>query len=51
MEILFIRNKKNIRGLKIFGYEFKLTSFADDVSCFLHDVDSIKELLQFLKGS
>ena len=52
MEILFIqiRNKKNIRGLRIFGYEVKLTSFADDVSCFL-DVDSIKELLQLLKSS
>ena len=36
MEISFIqiRNKKNIRGLRIFRYEFKLTSFADDVSCF-----------------
>ena len=36
MENLFIqiRNKKNIRGLRIFGYEVKLTSFADDVSCF-----------------
>ena len=53
MEILFIqiRNKKNIRGLRIFGYEVKLTSFADDVSCFLEDVDSIKELLQLLKSS
>ena len=46
-----IRNKKNIRGLRIFGYELKLTSFADDVSCFLQDVDSIKELLQSLKNS
>ena len=36
MEILFIqiRNNKNIRGLRIFGYEFRLTSFADDVYCF-----------------
>ena len=36
MEILFIqiRNKKNVRCLRIFGYEFKLTSFADYVSCF-----------------
>ena len=53
MEVLFIqiRNKKNIRVLRIFGYEFKLTSFADDVSCFLQDVNSIKELLQLLKNS
>ena len=53
MENLFIqvRNDKNIRCLKIFGHEFKLTSFADDVSCLLHDVDSIKDLLQLLKSS
>ena len=53
METLFIqiRNKKNIRGLKIFRFEFKLTSFAEDAFCFLHDVDSIKDLLQLLKNS
>ena len=52
MENLFIqiRNDKNIRCLKIFGHEFKLTSFADDVSCLLH-VDSTKDLLQLLKSS
>ena len=37
--------------MRIFGYEVKFTSFADDVSCFLEDIDSIKELLQLLKSS
>ena len=38
MEVLFIqiRSNKNIKGLKIFDYEFKLTSFADDVTCYLY---------------
>ena len=37
MEVLFIqiRSNKNIRGLKIFDYGIQLTSFADDVTCFL----------------
>ena len=37
MEILLIqiRSDKNIQQLKIFGYEFKLSAFADDVCCFL----------------
>ena len=33
-----------IHGLKFFGYEFKLSAFADDVSDFLKD--SVKELLK-----
>ena len=53
MEVLFIqtRNNKNIRGLKIFGYGFKLTSFANDVSYFLSDIASIEELLRVLEQS
>ena len=53
MEILFIqvRNNKNIKGITIFGFEFKLPSFADDVSYFLQDVDSVKELLHLLEYS
>ena len=36
IEILFIqiRNNKNIKGISIFRFEFKLSSFADDVSYF-----------------
>ena len=43
MEILFvqIRSNENIHGLKFFGYEFKLSAFADDVSYFLKDIDSV----------
>ena len=53
MEILFIqvRNNKNIKGITIFGFEFKLSSFADDVSYFLQDLDSVKELLHLLEYS
>ena len=53
MEILFIqiRSDKNIQGLKIFGYEFKLSAFADDVSCFLHNLHSVEELLKLLQIS
>ena len=51
MEVLFIQihSDKNIRGLKIFDYEIKLKSFADDVTCFLRDLTSIKHLLSLLR--
>ena len=53
MEILLIqvRNNKNIKGITIFGFEFKLLSFADDVSYFLQDLDSVKELQHLLEYS
>ena len=53
MEILFIQvqNNKKIKGITIFGFEFKLSSFADDVSYFLQDLDSVKELLRLLEYS
>ena len=53
MEVLFIqvRNNKNIKEITIFGFEFKLSSFADDVSYFLQDLDSVKELLHLLEYS
>ena len=53
MEILFIqiRSDKNIQGLKIFGYEFKLSAFADDVSCFLYNLHSVEQLLKLLQIS
>ena len=51
MEILFIqvKNNKNIKGITIFGFDFKLSSFADDVSYFLQDLDFVKELLHMLE--
>ena len=53
MEVLFIQihSNKNIRDLKIFDYEIKLTSFADDVTCFLRDLTSIEHLLSLLRYS
>ena len=53
MEILFIqiRSYENIHSLKLFGYEFKLSAFADYVSYFLKDTDSVKELLKLLEQS
>ena len=53
MKILFIqiRSNKNIHGLTFFGYEFKLSAFADDVSYFLKDINSVKELLKLLDQS
>ena len=53
MEVLFIqiRSNKNIRGLKIFDYEIELTSFADDVTCFLRDLTPIEHLLSLLRYS
>ena len=53
MEILFIqiRSNENIHGLKFFGYEFKLSAFADDVSYFFKDINFVKELLKLLEQS
>ena len=35
----------------MFDYELKLTTFADDVTCFLRDVTSIKHLFSLLRYS
>ena len=53
MEVLFIQihSNKDIRGLKIFEFEIKLTSFANDVTCFLRDLISIEHLLSLLRYS
>ena len=53
MEIIFIRvcTNPDIKGLTLFAYEFKLISFADDVSYFLQNLKSIKGLLWLLKYS
>ena len=47
LEILFIniRNDPNIKGLKIIKNEVKLTSYADDASYFLKDLNSVENLL------
>ena len=53
MEFLFIQicSNKNIRGLKIFDYEIKLISFANDVTCFLRGLTSIEHLPNLLRYS
>ena len=50
-EIFDALNNMDIKGLTLFKYEFKLPSFADDVSYFLQDLKSIKKLLWLLKYS
>ena len=52
-EILFLQipSNENIHGFKFFGYEFKLSAFADDASYFLKDINSVKELLKLLEQS
>lgn len=40
-----IRENKNIRGIEICGYEIKLCQLADDMSCFLKDIESVRETL------
>ena len=51
LQFIQVRNNKNIKGITIFGFEFELSSFADDVSYFLQDLDSVKEHLHLLEYS
>ena len=41
-----VRKNGSIKGLNILGFEFKLTSFADDSSFFLADQPSVNFLLE-----
>ena len=49
--LFFFWSDKNIQRLKILGYEFKLSAFADDVSCFLYNLYSVEQLLKLLQIS
>ena len=51
LEILFIniRNDPNIKGIKIVKNEVKLTSYADDASYFLKNINSVKNLLSTIR--
>jgi exonuclease III len=40
-----IRENKNIRGIEINGSIMKLSQLADDTTCFVADIDSIREIL------
>ena len=46
LEILFvvIKNKQNIKGIKIFDHTFLYTAYADDTTFFVKDKSSIKNL-------
>ena len=46
--IAMVRQNKNILGIEINGHEFKQCVFADDTTCFLHDLDSLSELKKTL---
>ena len=47
MEIFFtmIRDKSDINGINICNFEYKLTSYADDTTCFTSDLNSIKSIM------
>ena len=40
-----LKNKADIKGLKIFDYDFLYTAYADDSTFFLSDIYSIKEMI------
>ena len=41
-----IRENKNIKGISVNNVEIKISQLADDTTCFLKDVESVKELLK-----
>jgi hypothetical protein len=41
-----IRENKKVKGIKIQGSEIKMCQLADDMTCFLQDLSSVKEVLQ-----
>ena len=44
MWFIQVRNCKEISGIEIFGYEFKLSAFADDATYFIPNERSIQQL-------
>lgn len=51
MELLAIkiRGNSNIRGIRLQDSEVKVSQFADDLTCFLHDRESLKPLMEQLE--
>ena len=51
LEILFelIKNNADIRGVPIFNHAFLYTAFADDITFFLNDLLSVKNLIDTFK--
>ncbi len=42
-----IRNDKNIKGIKIYTKEIKISLLADGITLILSELDSVKKLLMF----
>ena len=43
-----IKSKSTIKGIKVGEKEIKVSLYADDTTVFVHDLDSVKELLALL---
>ena len=43
-----IRQESNVRGIKIFGQEIKLSQFADDTTLFNADIESLERALKIV---
>ena len=52
LEVLFIqiKNDRYIRGFKFDNIVIKLTSFADDITFLVKDVQSLKRIVKLTKG-
>ena len=48
LEVFFImiRDNEHIQGIKLFNFEYKLTSYADDTTFFIKNEESVKEILK-----
>ena len=44
-----IRENKNVKGIKIGETELKLCQLADDITCLVQDLDSVREVLEIFK--
>ena len=51
MLFIQVRNCKEISGLEIFGYEFKLSAFAEDATYFIFNGHSIQQLATLFSKS
>jgi hypothetical protein len=45
-----IRENKNIKGIEVNGSILKVTQLADDTTCFVQDIPSLKEILLMFKS-
>ena len=43
-----IRQESNVRGIKVFGKEIKLSQFADDTTLFNPDIESLEQALKIV---